>query len=87
MDAGIRGGYLAEVYKVSFPHTPGVDVAGTIAEIEYLTAGTSAIAALVVVPYYSRPSEGAVVEHFAAVAGHDLVRSGVGPGPPIPRAA
>lgn len=33
VDAGIRGGYLAPVYQVSFPHIPGVDVAGTIAEI------------------------------------------------------
>ncbi|MEW5809222.1 MAG: NADP-dependent oxidoreductase [Actinomycetota bacterium] len=33
VDAGIRGGYLAEVYQVRFPHIPGVDVAGTIAEI------------------------------------------------------
>ena len=39
VDAGIRGGYLAEVYKVSFPHTPGVDVAGTIAEIGGGVAG------------------------------------------------
>lgn len=33
VDAGIRGGYLAQVYDVSFPHIPGVDVAGTIAEL------------------------------------------------------
>ncbi|MEE6136097.1 NADP-dependent oxidoreductase [Mycobacterium sp. 050128] len=33
VDAGIRGGYLAEVYEVNFPHIPGVDVAGTITEI------------------------------------------------------
>lgn len=33
VDAGIRGGYLAEVYKIDFPHIPGVDVAGTIAEL------------------------------------------------------
>lgn len=33
VDAGIRGGYLAEVYTVAFPHTPGVDVAGTVAEL------------------------------------------------------
>jgi NADPH:quinone reductase-like Zn-dependent oxidoreductase len=33
VDAGIRGGYLAEVYRVSFPHIPGVDVAGTVAEV------------------------------------------------------
>ena len=33
VDAGIRGGYLSEVYQISFPHIPGVDVAGTIAEL------------------------------------------------------
>lgn len=33
VDAGIRGGYLAQVYRVDFPHIPGVDVAGTVAEI------------------------------------------------------
>lgn len=33
VDAGIRGGYLAQVYEIGFPHIPGVDVAGTIAEI------------------------------------------------------
>jgi 4-hydroxy-tetrahydrodipicolinate synthase len=41
---------------------------GTIDEIEHLTAGTSAVAALVMVPYYTRPSEHAVVEHFGIVA-------------------
>ncbi len=41
---------------------------GTIAEIEHLTAGTAAVATLIVVPYYTRPSEAAVVEHFSAVA-------------------
>ena len=33
VDAGIRGGYLAGVYSIAFPHVPGVDVAGTIAEV------------------------------------------------------
>lgn len=33
VDAGIRGGYLAQVYQVTFPHIPGVDVAGTVAEL------------------------------------------------------
>ncbi len=33
VDAGIRGGYLEQVYQVSFPHIPGVDVAGTITEV------------------------------------------------------
>lgn len=33
VDAGIRGGYLAQVYRIGFPHIPGVDVAGTITEV------------------------------------------------------
>ena len=33
VDAGIRGGWLTEVFPVSFPHVPGIDVAGTVAEI------------------------------------------------------
>jgi NADPH:quinone reductase-like Zn-dependent oxidoreductase len=33
VDAGIRGGYLAEVFAVTLPHVPGIDVAGTIAEV------------------------------------------------------
>jgi len=40
---------------------------GTIDEIAHLTAGTDAVAALVVAPYYTRPSEQAVVEHYAEV--------------------
>lgn len=41
---------------------------GTIGEIEDLTEGTSVAAALVVVPYYTRPSEQAIVEHFVTIA-------------------
>ncbi|WP_445165834.1 NADP-dependent oxidoreductase [Mycolicibacterium sp. Dal123E01] len=33
VDAGIRGGYLSDVFPVTFPHVPGIDVAGTIAEL------------------------------------------------------
>jgi NADPH:quinone reductase-like Zn-dependent oxidoreductase len=33
VDAGIRGGYLSEVYAITFPHVPGIDVAGTVAEL------------------------------------------------------
>ena len=33
VDAGIRGGYLSEEFAITFPHVPGVDVAGTIAEL------------------------------------------------------
>lgn len=33
VDAGIRGGYLTEVFAIDLPHTPGIDVSGTIAEL------------------------------------------------------
>lgn len=33
VDAGIRGGYLSEVFAITFPHVPGIDVAGTVVEI------------------------------------------------------
>jgi NADPH:quinone reductase-like Zn-dependent oxidoreductase len=33
VDAGIRGGYLSDVFPIAFPHVPGVDVAGTVAEV------------------------------------------------------
>ncbi|MFC0625099.1 NADP-dependent oxidoreductase [Kribbella deserti] len=33
VDAGIRGGYLRQVFPLEFPHIPGHDVAGTIAEL------------------------------------------------------
>jgi NADPH:quinone reductase-like Zn-dependent oxidoreductase len=33
VDAGIRGGYLSQVYTIGFPHVPGIDVAGTITEL------------------------------------------------------
>lgn len=45
------------------------DTAGTIAEIQRLCADRPPVtAALVVVPYYTRPSEAAIVEHFGMVA-------------------
>ncbi|GAB3473735.1 NADP-dependent oxidoreductase [Amycolatopsis cihanbeyliensis] len=33
VDVGIRVGALHEVFPVEFPHTPGIDVAGTVAEL------------------------------------------------------
>ncbi|WP_031466270.1 NADP-dependent oxidoreductase [Sciscionella sediminilitoris] len=33
VDIGIRVGALQEVFPLEFPHTPGIDVAGTIAEL------------------------------------------------------
>jgi len=33
VDAGIRAGYLHQVFPVALPHIPGVDVAGTVVEL------------------------------------------------------
>lgn len=33
VDDGIRGGYLQGPFPVALPHTPGIDVAGTVAEL------------------------------------------------------
>ena len=33
VDSGIRGGYLTDAFPISFPHVPGIDVAGTVAEV------------------------------------------------------
>lgn len=33
VDGTIRAGYLQQVFPVRFPHTPGLDVAGTVAEL------------------------------------------------------
>ena len=33
IDASIRAGYLQQQFPVRFPHTPGIDVAGTVADL------------------------------------------------------
>src|SRR3954447_6270920 len=33
VDDGIRGGYLRDVFPVTLPHIPGIEVAGTIDEL------------------------------------------------------
>src|SRR5215208_91597 len=33
VDAAMRSGFLQQVFPVALPHTPGLDVAGTLAEI------------------------------------------------------
>ncbi|MFE5338716.1 NADP-dependent oxidoreductase [Isoptericola sp. NPDC056578] len=33
VDAGIRAGGLAQVFPLTFPHTPGIDVAGTVVAV------------------------------------------------------
>ena len=64
VDAGIRGGYLEQVYPVSFPHVPGVDVAGTIAEIGVSVTGWNVGDA--VVAFLPLDADGAAAE-FALV--------------------
>lgn len=69
VDAGIRGGYLAEVYDVSFPHIPGVDVAGTISEIGEGVRGWKVGDA--VVAFLPLDADGAAAE-FAVVPAESL---------------
>lgn len=69
VDAGIRGGYLAEVYQISFPHIPGVDVAGTIAELGDGAQGWNVGDA--VVAFLPLDADGAAAE-YAIVAAESL---------------
>ena len=66
VDAGIRGGYLAQVYQVSFPHIPGVDVAGTIAEIGDEVTGWAVGDA--VVAFLPLDADGAAAEYAVVPA-------------------
>jgi NADPH:quinone reductase-like Zn-dependent oxidoreductase len=66
VDAGIRGGYLSAVYKISFPHVPGVDVAGTIAELGEQVQGWNVGDA--VVAFLPLDADGAAAEYALAPA-------------------
>jgi NADPH:quinone reductase-like Zn-dependent oxidoreductase len=66
VDAGIRGGYLAQVYEISFPHVPGVDVAGTIAELGENVAGWNVGDA--VVAFLPLDADGAAAQYALAAA-------------------
>jgi len=66
VDAGIRGGYLSEVFPITFPHVPGIDVAGTIAELGDGVSGWQVGDAVVgLLPMASR---GAAAEYVLAPA-------------------
>jgi NADPH:quinone reductase-like Zn-dependent oxidoreductase len=47
VDGGIRGGYLQGPFPVTLPHTPGIDVAGTVdalgEDVEDLTVGDAVV--------------------------------------------
>ena len=66
VDAGIRGGYLSDVFAITFPHVPGIDVAGTIVEVgtgvTNWSAGDSVIALL------PMDADGAAADYVVAPA-------------------
>jgi NADPH:quinone reductase-like Zn-dependent oxidoreductase len=66
VDAGIRAGYLRQVFPVALPHIPGVDVAGTIVRlgdgVTRWAVGDEVIGFLPIVP------DGAAAEFVAAPA-------------------
>jgi len=66
VDAGIRAGYLQQVFPISLPHIPGIDVAGTVAAlgagVTRWTVGEQVIGFLPMVP------DGAAAEFVTASA-------------------
>ncbi|BCJ36440.1 NADPH:quinone reductase [Actinocatenispora thailandica] len=66
VDASIRAGRLAEVFPVEFPHVPGVEVAGTVAELGADVTGQQVGAA--VLAYLPMTADGAAAEHVLAPA-------------------
>jgi len=66
VDAGIRGGFLREVFPVALPHVPGIDVAGTVdalgAEVTHLRVGDAVVGFLPLV------ADGASAEYVVAPA-------------------
>ncbi|MFE1596592.1 NADP-dependent oxidoreductase [Nocardia sp. NPDC058705] len=66
VDVAIRAGYLQEVFPVSFPHVPGIDVAGTIAEVG--AAVTDWAVGDEVVAFLPMHTDGASAEYVAVAA-------------------
>jgi len=66
VDAGIRGGYLQQVFPVAFPHIPNVDLSGVVTEtgegVSGWSAGDAVVAFLPMIP------DGAAAEYAAAPA-------------------
>jgi NADPH:quinone reductase-like Zn-dependent oxidoreductase len=67
VDAAIRAGYLQQVFPVTLPHVPGVDVAGTVAELGTGVAGWRAGEA--VVAFLPITADGAAAEYVLVPAG------------------
>ena len=66
VDAAIRSGFLQQIIPVALPHTPGIDVAGTVAEIGEGIAGWSVGDA--VVGFLPMTEDGASAEFVLAPA-------------------
>lgn len=66
VDVGIRAGFLREVFPVALPHTPGIDVAGTVAELGEGVAGWSVGDS--VVGFLPMDEDGAAAEFVLAPA-------------------
>ncbi|MFE3173001.1 NADP-dependent oxidoreductase [Amycolatopsis sp. NPDC059090] len=66
VDLGIRAGGLQEVFPLAFPHIPGVEVAGTIAELGPRTEGRQVGDA--VVAFLPMNADGAAAEYVLVPA-------------------
>jgi len=67
VDAGIRGGYLQQVFPVAFPHIPNFDLSGVITEVGEAVNGWNPGDA--VVAFLPMTAPGAAAEYAAAPAG------------------
>ena len=66
VDGGIRGGYLQGPFPVTLPHTPGIDVAGTV---DALGDGVDSVAVGdAVVAFLSMTADGAAAEYVITPA-------------------
>jgi NADPH:quinone reductase-like Zn-dependent oxidoreductase len=66
VDGGIRGGYLQEPFPVTLPHTPGIDVAGTV---DAVGGGVRNVAVDdAVVAFLPMTADGAAAEYVIAPA-------------------
>ncbi len=66
VDGGIRGGYLQGPFPVTLPHTPGIDVAGTV---DALGDGVTEVAVGdAVVAFLSMTADGAAAEYVITPA-------------------
>jgi NADPH:quinone reductase-like Zn-dependent oxidoreductase len=66
VDAGIRGGYLQDAVPLEFPHTPGLDVAGTVVALGEGVTGLAVDDA--VIGYLPMNEDGAAAEFVLAPA-------------------